>query len=133
MVIKSLSHGADLIEEIKAICKEEKIKAGWFNAVGALKKLSVAFYDQNKKKYSKRIIPSPCEITSCMGNISLLDGEIFVHAHINVADELSRVSGGHLLESEIFAAEACIFPSDEILEREFDSVTKLKLWKEKKS
>ncbi|MBA3065775.1 DNA-binding protein [bacterium] len=129
MIIKRLNHGADLCEEIKRVCMEGKIKSGWFNAVGALKKLSVGFYTQDKKTYGSIEFAGPCEITSCMGNISLTDGEIFVHAHINVSDEKGAVKGGHLLESEIFAAEACIFPSDEILERELDSVTGLKLWR----
>jgi len=132
MIIRNLNHGADLRGEIKRICSEEKIETGWFNAVGALKKLSLAFYDQEKKSYGKMEIKEPCEITSCMGNISRLDGEIFVHAHINVSDEKGVVKGGHLEESFIFAAEVCVFPSDEILKREFDSATGLKLWKEKK-
>ena len=132
MIIRKLNHDADLCGEIKRVCAEEKIDTGWFNAVGALKKLSVAFYDQKKKTYGKIEFDEPCEITSCMGNISLVDGEIFVHAHINVSGEKGAVKGGHLLDSVIFAAELCVFPSDEILEREFDSVTGLKLWKEKK-
>jgi len=132
MIIRNLNHNRDLCGEIKRICGEEKIETGWFNAVGALKKLSLAFYDQEKKTYGKMEIKEPCELTSCMGNISLVDGEIFVHAHVNVADETGAVKGGHLLEGVIFAAEAVIFPSDEILKREFDFVTGLKLWKEKK-
>ncbi len=132
MIIRRLNHGGDLRGEIKRVCAEEKIKTGWFNAVGALKKLSVAFYDQEKKTYGRTELKEPCEITSCMGNISLADGEIFVHAHINVSDEKGAVKGGHLLESEIFAAEVCVLLGDEFLEREFDSVTGLKLWKKKK-
>ncbi|MEA2081355.1 MAG: PPC domain-containing DNA-binding protein [Elusimicrobiota bacterium] len=132
MTIKGLKHGADLKAEIKRICAEEKIETGWFNVVGALEKLSVSFYDQEKKTYGKFEINEPREVSSCMGNVSLVDGEIFVHAHINVADVKGAVRGGHLEESVIFAAEAVIFPSAEIKERVFDSVTGLKLWKEKK-
>ncbi len=132
MIIRNLNHDRDLCGEIKRICGEEKIETGWFNAVGALKELSLAFYNQEKKIYGKMELKEPCELTSCMGNISLVDGEIFVHAHVNVSDETGSVKGGHLLNSVIFAAEAVIFPSSENMERQFDSVTGLKLWKEKK-
>ena len=129
MIIKKLKHGADLCEEIKAVCKKEKIQCGWFNAVGALKNLSLAFYDQKKKKYGTLKLKGAYEISSCMGNISLLDGETFIHAHINAADEKGNVKGGHLLKSEIFAAELALFPSRKILKRKFDQTTGLKLWK----
>ncbi|MFH1352168.1 MAG: DUF296 domain-containing protein [bacterium] len=130
MIIKRLNYGGDIVSEIKKICEKEEIKTGWFNAVGALKKLSCGFYDQKKKKYKKIYFRNGCEISSCMGNISLLDGEIFVHAHINFADEKGAVRGGHLFESEIFAAEIAIFPGRKILKRKFDKETGLKLWRE---
>ena len=128
MIIRRLKHGADLCEEIKRVCKKEKIKSGWFNAIGALKSLSFAFYDQQKKKYGNKKLSGTYEISSCMGNVSLIDGEIFVHAHINVSDEKGNVKGGHLLDSDIFAAELALFPSSKILKRKFDKTTGLKLW-----
>ncbi|PKM99637.1 MAG: DNA-binding protein [Elusimicrobia bacterium HGW-Elusimicrobia-2] len=129
MIIRKFNHGADLCEEIKRVCKKEKVKSGWFNVIGALKGLSIAFYDQKKKKYGEIKLRGAWEISSCMGNISLSDvGRIFVHAHINAADKKGNVKGGHLLKSEIFAAELALFPSHEILKRKFDKTTGLKLW-----
>lgn len=129
MIIRNIKHGSDLREEIKRVCEKEKVKSGWFNVIGALKGLSLAFYDQKKKKYGEIKLRGAWEISSCMGNISLSDGEIFVHTHINAADEKGNVKGGHLLKSEIFAAELALFPSREILKRKFDKTTGLKLWK----
>ncbi|PIU18260.1 MAG: DNA-binding protein [Elusimicrobia bacterium CG08_land_8_20_14_0_20_44_26] len=129
MIIRRLNYGADLCEEIKRVCEEEKITSGWFNAVGALKKLSFGFYDQKKKKYGKIKFSKPCEIASCAGNISEIDGEVFVHAHICFADERGNVRGGHLFDSVIFACEAGIFSVAKKLKREYDKKTGLKLWK----
>ena len=129
MIIRRLKHGEDLCGEIIRVCKEENIKTGWFNAVGALKNLTLAFYDQKKKKYGEIFLRGSYEISSCMGNISLVDGELFVHAHINASDDKGNVKGGHLLSGEIFASELAIFPSRAVLERKFDRTTGLKLWK----
>ncbi|MCD6413097.1 MAG: DUF296 domain-containing protein [Elusimicrobia bacterium] len=129
MIIERLDYGKDLTDEIKRICEKRKIKTGCFFAVGALKNLVYGFYDQRRKRYKKIKFSRPCEISSCLGNISLLDGEVFVHAHINFADEKGAVRGGHLFESEIFAGEIAIFPHRKILKRKFDKKTGLKLWR----
>jgi len=129
MFLKRIEYDKDIIEEIKKIAQEMDIKTGWFNAIGALKDLEYGFYDQEKKQYQKILFKNPCEIASCSGNISLVDGEIFVHAHIAFSDEEGIVRGGHLFKGRIFACEVAIFPSVDVLKREFDEKTGLKLWK----
>ena len=128
MVIEKLDYGKDLISEIERVCRKRNIKTGWFNAIGALKNVTYGFYDQKLKEYKKFSHKNPCEITSCIGNVSILEDKIFIHAHINFADEKGNVKGGHLYKGDIFAAEVVIFPYDKILERKFDEITGLKLW-----
>ena len=128
MVIEKLNYGKDLILEIERVCKKENIKTGWFNAIGALKNVTYGFYDQKLKEYTEFLYKKPCEITSCVGNISILDKEVFIHAHINFADEKGNVKGGHFLQGTIFAGEVTIFPHRKILKRKFDKKTGLKLW-----
>jgi len=71
------------------------------------------------------------EIASCTGNISIKDGEIFVQAHITLADMEGKAFGGHLMPgTEIFAAE--FFVQELIgqdLVRAKDEITGLPLWK----
>ena len=128
MIIEKLNCGKDLISEIERVCKKRNVKTGWFNAIGALKNVTYGFYDQKLKKYKEFLYKNPCEITSCIGNISILEGKIFVHAHINFSDEKGNVRGGHFYKGEVFAAEVVIFPYKKILKREFDEITGLKLW-----
>jgi len=129
MIITRLCHGKDLISEIERVCEENVIKTGWFIVIGALKNLTYGFYDQRSKQYMKNSFDKECEITSCTGNVSILDNKIFVHAHINFADKDGNVKGGHFFSGEIFAAEILIFDYKDTLTREFDKETNLKLWK----
>jgi len=129
MIITRLCYGKDLISGIKRVCEEKEIKTGWFIVIGALKNVTYGFYDQSLKKYMKSSFDKECEITSCTGNVSFLDNKIFVHAHINFADEKGDVKGGHLFKGEIFAAEIIIFDYEQKLIRKFDRETNLKLWK----
>ena len=66
----------------------------------------------------------------CMGNISLKDGEVFVHAHITLADHEGKCHGGHLMpDTNIFAAEYYVQELvGEKLERKHDPETGLSLW-----
>ena len=129
MFITRLCHGKDLISEIERACEDKRIKTCWFIVIGALKNVTYGFYDQISKQYMKKSFDKECEITSCTGNVSVLDNNIFVHAHINFADKDGNVRGGHIFSGEIFAAEILIFDYKEILMREFNEETNLKLWK----
>jgi predicted DNA-binding protein with PD1-like motif len=106
---------------------------GFFVAIGAVKFAKVAFYDQDDHTYRDYSIDEPAEILNCTGNVSELDGEIFVHAHITLGLKDGTVKGGHLVEgTKIFACELFIIPLDgDQLKRTFDEKTGLKLWNNK--
>lgn len=125
-----LPHNADLLTSITEAFRQNRGYTGFFNAIGAVSRSRIAFYDQEKKEYGESSIDSPAEILSCVGNVSEADGEIFVHAHITLGYDDSSTRGGHLLDGTIiFACE--LFGV--VLEgtppaRRFDEVTGLRLW-----
>ncbi|HOE16024.1 MAG TPA: DUF296 domain-containing protein [Syntrophorhabdaceae bacterium] len=125
-----LPHDGDLLLSIKSVFKENGIQMGFFTAIGAVKRACVAFYDQGTKTYTDFVIDEPAEILSCVGNISEVDGDVFVHAHITLGLKDGTAKGGHLLEgTTIFASELFgIALEGQRLERRFDEVTGLKLW-----
>jgi hypothetical protein len=125
-----LSHGADLLEEITDICRKENIQLGWFEALGAVKKARLAFYNQETHDYEFLMLDEPLEITKLVGNVSLKDGNPFVHAHMTLADKAGNVYGGHLASGTVvFACEFILEIFDgPVLKRELDEVTGLSLW-----
>jgi len=129
-VLKRLPHGADLLEELTAAARTENIRSGWLMAIGAVTAARIGYYDQGSREYTEKAIDNPMEICSCLGNISIKDNEIFVHAHITLAGKDGRVIGGHLSEgTTIFAAECCLeeVPAESLI-RHYDRVTGLSLW-----
>ena len=75
-------------------------------------------------------IDEPHEITSLIGNISMRDGAVALHAHVTLGDRRGNVRGGHLLPgTPVFACEAvlCKIEGPE-LTRGYDEITKLPLW-----
>jgi len=121
----------DLLEELTGLCKKENIRLGVFSVIGAVTSAKLGYYKQDEKKYADCVsLDKKLEIASCTGNISLLDSEIFVHAHITLADHDGTAYGGHLMPgSKIFAAEYYVKElKGAVLERARDPETGLNLW-----
>ncbi|MDI9616127.1 MAG: DUF296 domain-containing protein [Methanothrix sp.] len=130
MVMVGLQHGSDIMEAIRDAAADLSIYAGFFSVIGALSSVDLAYYDQKEKVYRQRSFEGDFEIASCTGNISLKDGQRFVHAHIALADKNYNLFGGHLLGGRVFAAELHIMGLEgEPPVREYDPVTGLFLWR----
>jgi predicted DNA-binding protein with PD1-like motif len=131
LFIGRFPYESDLSESLLSVCKKESIRLGVFSIIGALTSVKLGYYDQESQFYVTCVdLVKKLEITSCVGNISLKDNEIFVHAHITLADHAGQCYGGHLMPgSTIFAAEYFIQElKGEELHRVFDQQTGLSLW-----
>jgi len=123
--------GEDLLDSLTQFCKEQRIRLGVFSIIGAVRNVKLGYFDQEQKKYTGCVdINTKLEISSCVGNISIKDGEIFCHAHITLADFEGKAFGGHLMPgTEIFAAEFFIQElAGAELVRGKDEKTGLPLW-----
>jgi predicted DNA-binding protein with PD1-like motif len=121
---------AELIRSITELARNKSIQAGSFVAIGALKRARLAYFDQKGYQYREMTIDSPHEMASCAGNISLKDGQPFVHAHVVLSDETGSTKAGHLMEGIVFAAEVHLHQlQGPRLERQYDKTTGLSLWK----
>ncbi len=125
-----LSHGSDVLEELTAVCRRENIRLGRVEALGAVQRARLGFYDQEKRAYRYLELAQHLEITSLVGNVSLKDGQPMVHAHVTLADGEGKAYGGHLASGTVvfaceFVLEAFEGPT---LERVPDETTGLPLW-----
>lgn len=125
-----LSHGGDLLEEITEFCRRENIRLGRVEALGAVKRANLGFYNQQTHEYKSFMIDQPLEITKLVGNISLRDGNPVVHAHITLSDKTWKAYGGHLMPgTEVFACEFILEVFDgPMFNRAPDEETGLPLW-----
>jgi uncharacterized protein len=129
-ILGQLPHGSDLYDELTAIVRRENIRLGRIQALGATTHARVAYYDQATRTYNPIEFPGGMEILNLHGNVSMRDGQPFVHVHILLGDPQGRIFGGHLLPgTKLFACELFI---DELdgppLDRHPDTRTGLHLW-----
>lgn len=103
LVVLRLERGEEILESIKKVVDEEKITLGTVSGIGATDNVRVGILDLEEKVYKDNTFKKPLEITSLLGNITEMNGESYLHLHINVGDEKGNVYGGHLNHAYISA------------------------------
>ncbi len=130
VIIGRFKKGDDVITKLEDILKKEKIQMGFISIIGAVEEATIGYYNQKKKEYIKKHIKSPMEILSMKGNISLKEGNIFIHLHGIFGKRNFKTTGGHIFSpTRIFAGEFIIMGlKGKVLERKYDLETGLYLW-----
>jgi uncharacterized protein len=103
VIVERLRRGEDVLDRLNQIVRESGITAASFNALGAVERANVGFFDGNGR-YSTISYDGPLEVLSCVGNVSLKEGEPSIHAHIAMADKEGKAYGGHLMAGCIVSA-----------------------------
>ncbi|MDO9576252.1 MAG: DNA-binding protein [Candidatus Cloacimonadales bacterium] len=98
-----IDRGEEVVSELKKVCEKHNIKLGKISAIGAVNKATIGFFDVAEKQYHSTILTGDHEITTLLGNITTMDGEIYLHCHITLAGEDQKVIGGHLNEAVVSA------------------------------
>jgi len=123
-----LDHGRDWRGQIEAFADDEGIDAAFFYGLGAVEDAELWFYDQQRTEYDAMTFPEPLEVASCVGNVSLLDGEPFAHTHAVLSRPDGEAVAGHLNSAIVWAGELYVRTFAEPLERVEDEQTDLDLW-----
>lgn len=95
--------GNDALEELQKFCSENKIAAGFFRAIGSTKGITIAWYNGEKKEYTDKHMQETLEIISLTGNVAILDGQAYVHAHGSFSNEAMQTFAGHVKRLEVGA------------------------------
>jgi predicted DNA-binding protein with PD1-like motif len=96
-----LDAGEKIVETLKALCERDAIGGGFFNGLGAVGEAEIGHFDPASNDYAWIKLRGPYEIVSLYGNITVIDGKPFIHAHIALGDNTFAVRGGHLKEAVV--------------------------------
>lgn len=125
-----MDKGEEIVETLKKFCQQHNITLGWIKGIGAVNKATIGLFKTDEKKYYPMELNGYYEITSLLGNISTMNGEVYLHLHINLSDENYKTHGGHLNSAIISATgEIMIEAMDGMVDREFSDDIGINLFK----
>ena len=125
-----LDPGEDVVATLADVCKKENVRLGVVTGIGAVGKATVGLFKPDSKEYFSTTMEKPFEITNLSGNVSEMNGELYLHLHITLADIDHNAFGGHLNEAIVSAtAEIWIDIVDGQVDREFSDAIGLNLLK----
>ena len=102
----SLERGEDLLGGLNRAVQELGLQAATLQVIGGLDEGKVGYFDRDTKQYLE-IGTGHVEIASGLGNVSLRDGEPFIHLHLALSGRNGNTIGGHALEGcRAFVVEA---------------------------
>jgi hypothetical protein len=96
-----LEAGEKVVATLRSLCEREGIGSGFFNGLGAVGEAELGHFDPSSNDYSWVKLSGSYEIVSLYGNITVVDGKPFIHAHAALSDNTFAVRGGHLREAVV--------------------------------
>jgi len=84
-------------------CKDQAITNVKISGIGAVKQSEIGAYDTVGKEYIRKQFPDVWELVSYEGNVTLKDGDPFVHGHVVLSNHDMKTIGGRLFEMTVAA------------------------------
>ncbi len=113
--------GDEVLSLIENFAKEKKLSGSHLSGIGAFKKLTLGYFDIDKKDYLKNEVDQQVEVVSLIGNISRFKDKPKVHIHLVVGIKSGQALGGHLLEGYVRPTlEIILSETPAYLHREFN-------------
>ena len=120
--------GDEVMNGLLEFARQNQIRSGFFTGLGAFERVTVAFYDLEKKEYQHIPVNEQTEVMSLVGNIVLYEGEPKLHAHVVVGKRDGTAHGGHLISARVRPTlEIWLTASPQIIERRMNGEVGLPL------
>jgi predicted DNA-binding protein with PD1-like motif len=95
-----LETDGELYGQILGAAKDLGVQAASLTVLGALQGVGLRIYNQTAKRYEDYRIDEEVELLGGVGNVSLREGEPFLHCHVTVGTRDGKAFGGHLHETD---------------------------------
>jgi hypothetical protein len=92
-----------VMDTLIRFCKDQAITNVKISGIGAVKQSEIGAYDTVVKEYMRKQFPDVWELVSYEGNVTLKDGDPFVHGHVVLSNHDMKTIGGRLFEMTVAA------------------------------
>jgi predicted DNA-binding protein with PD1-like motif len=118
----------DVLPLLEAFASDQGIGAARFTAIGALRRVTLGYFDWRARDYVKIPLEEQVEVLSLVGDVARKDDAPKVHAHLVVGKRDGSAHGGHLLAGIVRPTlELVLVESPTRLRRRYDPESGLAL------
>jgi len=119
--IYSLKAGAKIPDDILSIAKKEEVATARVEAIGGVEELRLAYFNRDVKRYEEHDYKEFLEVTGILGNLTLKDGEPYLHIHGTFGRRDLSALAGHVMTAKVFPLlEVVITPTKNRALRRFN-------------
>jgi hypothetical protein len=120
--------GDDVTSGLLDFAKTHAIAAASFSGIGAFERVTLGYFEIQKRDYKRIAIDEQVEVVSLVGNVAIGDAGPKLHAHVVVGKNDGSAHGGHLLEARVRPTlEIVLVETPSHLRRRSDPATGLAL------
>ena len=114
--------GDEVVAELTAFAKTERVGAAHFTAIGAFSEVTLGYFQRDRKAYKRMVLAEQVEVLSLLGDIALdPTGVAKAHAHVVVGLSDGQTRGGHLLAARVWPTlEVILVESPAFLRKRHD-------------
>jgi len=124
-----LQKGEEIVSSLADFCKQNQISLGTISGIGACSPVTIGLLNTRTKEYNSITFSEDMELASLNGNISTMNGEVYLHLHATFANKDLQAFAGHLSSAIIsVTGEIIIDPSDGVIERKKEEAIGINLW-----
>jgi len=109
--VVTFAKGDEILSGLTEFAERDKITAGHFTAIGALRTALFGWFDPARKAYRDIPINQQVELISLIGDVGLVNGAPQIHTHGAVGLPDGEVRGGHLLQAIAWPTVEVFFTS----------------------
>jgi predicted DNA-binding protein with PD1-like motif len=123
-----LEAGEEIVESLASLAEREGIQGAHVSGLGAVREVTLGFFDPEAKEYRKRSFEEPMEVGNLVGNLGRVDGKPLLHAHATVCGPELIAFTGHLFRGVVgVTAEILVRKLPRALRREMNETVGLRL------
>lgn len=94
--VVSVNDKNEIVTALNDFIKQTGIKAGSISGIGAVNKVTLKFYEPEKRAYKEKEFNEQLEMANLTGNIALLNSKPQLHLHITIGRNDYTALAGHL-------------------------------------
>lgn len=109
--VLKLDRNEEIVVALKTFCVENNVNLGLVTGIGAVNNARLGLFDVTRKEFVSKEFSGAYELVGLTGNISTMNGQIYLHLHAAIADSNCNSFGGHLASAIVSAACEIIIDS----------------------